>query len=57
MNPSFYEELKGLKRNNEFREIILMNTAKKILADKKKKSRLQRLFGNKKVKTVPKRWD
>lgn len=37
MRPTFFEELKGMKRNNEFREMILMQAAKKMLADKKKK--------------------
>ncbi|WP_240420223.1 hypothetical protein [Paenibacillus periandrae] len=58
MRPTFFEELKGMKRNNEFREVILMQAAKKMLADKKKKSRLQRLLQRtNKVKTIPKCWD
>jgi hypothetical protein len=58
MNSIFFEELKSMKRNNEFREVLLMHAAKKILADKKKKTRLQRLLqGNNKVRTIPKVWD
>jgi ribosomal protein S2 len=58
MNRTIFEELRTLKRNNEFREVLLMRAAKKMLADKKKKSRLQKMFeGSKKVKTIPKVWD
>lgn len=58
MDRTIFEELRTLKRNNEFREVLLMHAAKKILTDKKKKSRLQRMFeGNKRVQTIPKVWD
>ncbi|NHN28277.1 hypothetical protein [Paenibacillus agricola] len=58
MNRTIFEELRTLKRNNEFREVLLMHAAKKILADKKKMSRLQKIFGGKKrVKIIPKVWD
>lgn len=58
LNDTYMDELKGMKRNNEFREVVLMHAAKELLAVKKKKSRLQRLLQrNPKVKTIPKCWD
>jgi ribosomal protein S2 len=58
MDRTIFDELRAMQRNNEFREVLLMHAAKKILADKKKKSRLQRMFeGIRKVRTKPKVWD
>jgi hypothetical protein len=45
MNKGFFEELKGTSRNDEWREVLLMNGLKKMLTDKKRKKGLQRLVG------------
>jgi hypothetical protein len=43
MKKEFFEELKGVSRNNELREVLLMNGVKKILTSKRRKNGLQRL--------------